>query len=132
MIQLNFAHICDLAFFSKDEKLNIIGLFKNISTSQFPFFQPKITFVINLTTDEMKGFKAQILKKETGEVLQKIEALPQNFKKLEKTTEINFINEFVNTKFEEAGDYFLEVWFGNKVITKVPFLVSLIKPPNKK
>lgn len=128
MLQINFAHICDTAFFSKDEKLNIIGIFKNIATPTIPFFQPKITFVVNITTDEMKGFKAQILKKETGEVLQKIEALPRNFKKIEKTTEINFINEFVNTKFEEAGEYFLEVWFGNKVITKVPFFVNLIKP----
>lgn len=132
MLQLNFAHICDSAFFSKDEKLNIIGLFKNIATSKIPFFQPKITFVINISTDEIKGFKAQILKKETGEVLQKIEARPQNFKKLKQPTEINFVNEFVNTKFEETGEYFLEVWIGNKIITKVPFLVNLIEPIEKK
>lgn len=126
MIEVNFAHLCDTAFFSKEEKLNIIGIFKNINTGVLPFAYPKMTFVVSLLTDEMQSFKAQILKKDTNEVISKVEANPRETKKLEKVTEINFLNDFINTKFEEEGEYFLEVWFGKKILTKIPFSVRLI------
>ncbi len=127
MIEVNFAHLCDMAFFSKDEKLNIIGIFKNINTKVLPFAYPKMTFAVSLFTDEIQNFKAQILKKDTNEVISKIEASPREIKKLKKVTEINFLNDFINTKFEEEGEYFLEVWFGKKILTKIPFSIRLIR-----
>lgn len=46
-MKLNFIHVCDTAFLSQDNKLNIIGIFETILTPSFPAKHSRLTIVAN-------------------------------------------------------------------------------------
>jgi hypothetical protein len=50
--KLNFAHICDYAFFGEAGKVNIIGIFKNITVLKLPAVHPQMFIVTNITVDK--------------------------------------------------------------------------------
>ena len=52
-VTLNFVHISDNAFFSKDDKLNIIGVFGKAIVTDFPALQPP--FAVSLGISGKKG-----------------------------------------------------------------------------
>lgn len=127
MSKLNFAHICDMAFLSKEDKLNVIGIFKNIGARSFPIVHPKMSCAVNITIDKRATLKLQILESKNKEMLSKIEAkLDPKFDK-KKELEIGFIGDFVNLKFENPGIYDLEIWLDDDLVKAVPFQVSLIE-----
>ncbi len=125
MSKLNFAHICDMAFLSKEDKLNIIGIFKAINANSFPIVHPKMTCAVNITIDKPATLKLQILESKNKEMLSKIEAkLDPKFDK-KKEIEIGFIGDFMNLKFEKAGLYDLEIWLDDDLVATKGFDVNL-------
>ncbi len=126
MSHLNFAHICDMAFLSKEEKLNIIGIFKAINANSFPIVHPKMACAVNITIDKAATLKLQILESKNKEMLSRIEAkLNPKFEK-KKEIEIGFIGDFVNLKFEKPGQYDLEIWLDDDLVKTVSFAVNMI------
>ena len=47
--KLNFLHLCDSAFLSKENKLNVIGIFDSVYVDTVPGTLLKATLVGNLT-----------------------------------------------------------------------------------
>ncbi|MBU0999194.1 hypothetical protein KKG24_02705 [Patescibacteria group bacterium] len=47
-MKLNFIHVCDTAFLSQDNKLNIIGIFEAILTPSLPAVHSRLTIVANI------------------------------------------------------------------------------------
>lgn len=122
---LNFGHLCDMAFFSQEGKLNVIGVFKVIGVRQLPVVHPRLSIVLNLTLSEPAKLKVQILKRETGETIAKLEAQLEQNKKDDKEREVNFVSDFNNVKFEEEGEYKVEVWIDDEIFETIPFFVKL-------
>ncbi len=115
---LNFAHICDMAFLSKDGKLNIIGIFERLNIVKFPVRQPKITFVMNLNLQEGEyPFKIRLVHVASNKEVAKMEG-KINCKKKGKT---GLINEFIDTVFPEPGEYAVEIWINDEPTGKVGF-----------
>jgi len=116
-----------MAFLSKEDKLNVIGIFKNIGARSFPIVHPKMSCAVNITIDKRATLKLQILESKNKEMLSKIEAkLDPKFDK-KKELEIGFIGDFVNLKFENPGIYDLEIWLDDDLVKAVPFQDSLIE-----
>lgn len=129
--KLNFVHLCDTAFFSQEGKLNVIGIFKVIGTRQLPVVHPKLSVVLNLTLSKPAKLKLQILKRETGETIAKLEAKLEQKNENEHEKEINFISDFNSIKFEENGEYRVEIWIDDELIEVIPFFVQLAQPQKK-
>lgn len=120
--EINFAHLCDMAFLSNTGKLNIIGIFENINIRKVPFKYSRITLVMNLALEKGKhSFKLRIAKVDTNTELAKIEG------------EINshhggpagVINEFIDLVFNETGAYQAEIWIDNEPIKSIKFIVNI-------
>ena len=123
---LNFMHLCDMAFLSQEQKLNIIGMFLNVRSSKFPFVHPKITVVLNFTTTRSLYLKLQIVQKTSGEVIMKMER-NLNFEAPENTkADIGLISKFQNISFQEPGAYFLEVWEDKNLIRQELFYLDKV------
>lgn len=122
---IHFAHLCDTAFFSREGKLNIIGMFKIIGVRKLPSLHPKLSIALSCALHEPSKMKIQILKKETGETIAKLEADLNH--KDEKTKEVVFVSDFNNVKFEEEGLYHTEIWMNHQLVETIPFEVRLAK-----
>ncbi len=112
--KLNFAHLCDMAFLSKDGKLNIIGIFENITVSRFPARHPRMTLVMNLfLTKGAHPFKVRMVKDNDNSTVTQVEG---NIEFNGDKGNAGLINEFVDITFHEAGKYSLEIWVDNEPI----------------
>lgn len=122
--QLNFAHLCDMAFLSREGKLNVIGIFESIHAKQFPVKVPKMSLVINVKLDTGKHhFKIRMLKENSQDEIVKIEGDID----AKNTGNVGFINEIINTNFPEEGNYNVEIWIDDEPIKKLEFNISQVK-----
>jgi hypothetical protein len=113
-----------MAFLSKEDKLNIIGIFKAINANSFPIIHPKLSCAVNITIDKPATLKLQILEAKNKEMLSKIEAkLDPKFQGKEEI-EIGFIGDFMTLKFEKPGIYDLEIWLDEDLVETKSFAVN--------
>lgn len=126
---INFVHLCDSAFFSQEGKLNIIGMFKTINTGKFPTIHPKMAIVLDVNISTSTKLKIQILKKETGETIAKLEGKLNRKGDIKKEKEMCFISDFNNVKFEGSGHYRVEIWIGDELLQTIPFTVNKVGNP---
>lgn len=130
---VNFAHLCEAAFLSQSGKLNIIGIFKNMTTQKLPFVYPKVSCAINLNINKESQLKIQVLCKESRELVAKIEGkMTPNDPKNKKVVEVGFIGDIKNIRFEKAGQYDFEIWVDNDLLKTIPFFVHQAKKETKK
>jgi hypothetical protein len=123
---INFVHLCDSAFFSQEGKLNIIGMFKTIGAAKFPTNHPKMAIVLDVKVSESTKLKIQILKKETGETIAKLEGKLDRKDNVKGEKEMCFISDFNNVKFESSGEYRVEIWIGDELMEIIPFAVNKV------
>lgn len=123
--RLNFAHLCDMAFLSKDGKLNIIGIFENIVVSRFPARHSRMALVMNLRlTRGTHPFKVRMVKDKDNSTVTQVEG---NIEFNGEEGNAGLINQFVDITFAEAGKYSLEIWVDNEPMGengKISFLVA--------
>ncbi len=125
MVKLNFAHLCDMAFLSKEGKANIIGIFKTIYSHNFPVIHPKFSIVTSIIViDEIRKHKEIIKiirendKKEIGPIINaSLEVTNGN-------QEMNFIADINMIAFEKPGKYNIKILFDDKEIYSIPFEVT--------
>lgn len=108
MPKLNFIHICDYASMSQGNKVNILGIFKNISGMTFPITHPQLFVVSNFSVNEPGEYK-QVLKLVDDidkDVIPPLE-FPSNVSSLgkNKAADVGMIASLVGLKFPKPGTY---------------------------
>ncbi len=130
-VKLNFAHLCDMAFLSQEGKANIIGIFKVILSQQFPIIHPKLSVILNLSTDgnigKHKGV-IKITKKENADPIVPKLGFEFEVRKTENNNdnEINLIGDISGIKFENPGDYLVRISIDDNEIKTISFSVIKI------
>ncbi len=125
--KLNFAHLCDNAFLSQDNKLNIIGIFREIYSQKFPFRYPKMAVVMNVTVEKgMHPFAIHMMKEGTTDPVMKM----QGEVKSSETKDFNLIIDLANIAFEDQRKYRIDILMEDEVIGAIPFEIKLM--PQKK
>lgn len=124
---INFAHICEQAFLSQEGKLNIIGIFQNITTKKLPFAYPKITCALNLNIREKAILKLQIVYGTSKELIAKMEGNITPKEKQISHMEVGFMSDFQNIRFEKAGLYHFEIWINGKLERIIPFQIHHVE-----
>jgi len=119
-IKLNYLHVCDLAFLSDKKKANIIGIFKAIYSSSFPFVYPKFVLVASFLCDPKtaKGdhrLRIKLIRKSDQKEL-KDKPLDLDFQIQDGQSEINFIIDIINTTFEKPEAYTLVTYIDDREV----------------
>lgn len=125
-IKSNFAFLCDLAFFSEGGKLNIIGVFKNIFGHKLPIFHPQM-YIVSSMSIKGDGNYEKIIKiirlKDNVEIVS-----PLKFNLIVKggqEAEFGILGQLTNVKFEEAGQYEIQIFVNSEMIKKIPLSIMV-------
>lgn len=106
-IKIKYAILCDDAFTSEHGKLNIIGIFDFIKFPKFPAGHAKFCLAIRLFGQESEDEHSIEVELFSGSN-QSVAHIKSVFK-IGKTKKSNFLAYFLNTIFEEAGNYYIKV-----------------------
>lgn len=118
-LKLNFVHVCENAFLSKDNKLNIIGIFNKILSFGFPAIHPKLFIVTNIS-GELSEFKEAI---EIVSPNNKVIVNAENQIKIDENKSANFIAQFVGIPFENEGIYKIRILVDGIIINEDNFII---------
>lgn len=129
MVKLNFAHLCDNAFLSKEGKINIIGVFEEIYTSQIPDLNNKMfhSFFIVTNFTVLAGEYIQKIVIKRNDNKEEIFTSPEMKRGIEKDGEIGFIGNF-GVVFPIYGEYTVEIYLENNIYKKLS--LKVFKPEN--
>ena len=112
MAKLNFLHICETAFLTKDSNnLNIIGIFDSVNTQGFPAVHPRFVIVANITPEESGKHVVNV---SIASGLKKIFEVNLPYDRPEKRIQI--IQNFVNFSFPEEGVYNVQVSIDGQIL----------------
>lgn len=114
MAKLHFVHICEMAFFAEDKKLNIVGVFNEIMAPGFPAVQPRFTVVTGISADI--GTHAEIIEVQspTGEIIAQTKEAKINVNNPSQRG--HFIANFLNTSFPAPGKYKIVIKVDGEII----------------
>jgi hypothetical protein len=122
----NFIHLCETAITSREGLLSIINILQTVNTAKLPAVIPKLSVVTSLTVNATTKLKIQMVHKASGEVIAKGE--PELNMKEDKASEINFVTQFNNLKFEKEGEHHLEIWANGEILDTAPFHIRVVSP----
>lgn len=126
-IKLNFAVLCDYAFFSDSSKPNIIGIFQNIVAPNFPYKHPQMFIVTNVSFQAEGKYKevVRLISKKTGvDILPPLE-FDLDVKKIsgKDTTEVGIVGQINEISFPEQGEYCFRIEMNNELLSEIPLSV---------
>ncbi|MBI2010753.1 MAG: hypothetical protein HYS89_00740 [Candidatus Colwellbacteria bacterium] len=129
--KINYAFLCDYAFISGGDKLNIIGIFKNINTQNLPAQHPLMFVVTSIAVATKGNFKVNI---KFVRRLDNVEIIPPLDFDISMVSdegsregELGVIGQIANLKFEEAGMYDVLVLVNGENIGSLPLQVLHLK-----
>ena len=117
--------LADHAFLSIDKKVNIIGVFETINTTNFPVTHPRFVVVgaIQPTKTEFK-IALDIVDPQGDSILGQLQEREVKLPENTHNQNFNFIIEIINTTFKNIGQYKVELLIDKKKITEVPLRVA--------
>ena len=117
--------LADHAFLSIDKKVNIIGVFERINTTNFPVTHPRFVVVgaIQPTKTEFK-IALDIVDPQGDSILGQLQEREVKLPENAHNQNFNFIIEIINTTFKNIGQYKVELLIDKKKITEVPLRVA--------
>jgi len=126
-IKLNFIHICDYASLADGEKLNVMGIFKNIFGFQLPIIHLQMFIVSNITVSEIREY-IQTLRLVNSSGVDIISPIKLSSSVInENNKDIGLLIQLNSVKFEKEGEYRFILDVNGEKVGEVPLLVSLKK-----
>jgi uncharacterized protein DUF6941 len=124
--QVDYLHVCDYAFPAHGGKPCIIGIFDNITGSQFPLTHPMMSIAVQMRGASHATIQVRIeLARPNGEVIAKLEG--QTPASPEGGAFINL--NLMNTSFPEPGRYTVKVMSGGETLATRSIRVRKLPAP---
>ena len=125
-IRLNFAFLCDSAFLSEGDKLNIVGIFKNINGILLPIQHPQMFIVTNISIKKEGNYKEQIKIVYSVDKKEIITPLEFNFSaKGIGEKEFGVLTRLNNIKFDRAGLYKIQIFINDTMLKELPLTINI-------
>lgn len=131
--KLNFLHVCDYASFDQMGKLNILGLFENINSIQFPYQHPQFFVVANILISNSGEYECVIRVTDSDNIEISKFALPKvkvNLNKDQLNTNLGIVGQFNGTKFDKSGEYKIEVVIDGEIVDLKKIKVTQVAKKN--
>ncbi|MDF2379529.1 MAG: hypothetical protein P1V18_04920 [Candidatus Gracilibacteria bacterium] len=135
-MNVHYAHICEKAFLSQNGNLNLIGIFENIASQQFPITFPQVAIVTSLE-GEVGEHTQQItvINEDTGEEVIKPIAININVAAKEGQTpdqkpgNLRILGDINNLTLPVAGKYLVQISIDGEMKYTIPFKALLATKP---
>ncbi|MBU1044798.1 MAG: hypothetical protein KJ915_10430 [Candidatus Omnitrophica bacterium] len=112
--KLNFSFLCDYSSVSREGKLSMNGIFENINVHQLPTHHPLMFIVANISGVNNKDkFTCELVADDQSQ--KQIASISQEVK-VDPKRNFGFIGQFVNVRYEAAGNYLIKFYIDNKEI----------------
>ncbi len=122
--ELNFVHICDTAFLSQSNNLNIIGIFENITATKLPAIHPRLTVVMNIGGSAgFHEFEIRIVNNRDKSIVSPFKG---SFDLPSRKSKFGFIWTVGRIRFEEKGIYKVKIFGDGEKIGETKFVVEKI------
>lgn len=132
-MEVPIATLCDAAT-DYAGKLNLLGTFDTVLTTQFPAVHPQcaiaLRFVFNKAEEGHRAFRLALVNEDGKSVMPPVELaidvrIPDEVNYLSR----NLIINLHQLKFDAAGQYSVEVLMDGRQVASIPLLVRVVKPP---
>lgn len=123
-INLNFAHFCDYASLDKGGKLNVIGIFNNITFNEFPATQAQMFFVVNIHGKVAGNYQVKIRFERTRDAALVIPIVIQDFEVTSEEKNQGFILQLNGVVFNSPDMYQIVITEGDVEVGRLSLLVK--------
>jgi hypothetical protein len=124
-ISNNFSFICDMAFFGEQNKLNIIGIFREINATIFPALHPQLYIVSSMIVEVAGEYEESIKIVRKEDKLDITGPVKFNFNiKSTHKEEFGAIARFTNVKFDKPGEYEVHILVNSNLVKILPLKVN--------
>ncbi len=135
-MELTFLQVAEYANSTEDHKLNVMGIFSNISALRFPAVHPEMYLVAQLTArapEYGRQFKLgiKLLNEDASQELIAFSVdstVPASGKGLPVTLNFNF--RLLNTKFDTPGTYEFSILIDDDLKGTLPIEVIQVDEPH--
>jgi hypothetical protein len=128
MIQLKYAHLCEMAFISQNGNLNMIGLFEKVTAQNFPAVFPRLSLVTTLK-GEPGEYKLGIKLKKKGDQAEVMKPILLNINIKDATNDLRIVGDINNLKIPEEGVYEVTLSVNGVDIYTLEFTIQKIAKP---
>lgn len=119
--KLVFLHVCDNAFFSKDNKLNVIGIFDNVTTNGPLAMLPKFSIAFGLLGEITGSISLEVISPAGKTIIN-----APIFKPLDTTKlKTNLVLNLINITFQEFGSYKILIKTNGELIEQGQFYFTV-------
>jgi len=125
--ELQYAHLCNYSSVDKNGNVNIMGIFSQINSTNYPTALGRFVLAIALKSrlQNDKEFEFSVMiKSPNGEVKKPLVTRLRNDGKSNVITLFAEINNYV---FNEPGNYEIGIFMDNERIKTIPLLANVIK-----
>lgn len=122
--KLKFSFLCDYASVSREGKLSMAGIFENINARKLPTQHPLMFIVTNIKgVNNADKFTCKLVinddsQKQLASISQTVKVDPQH--------NFGFIGQFVNIRYDVAGEHAVKFYIDNKEIGSHCFHVKQV------
>ncbi len=129
-MEVRIAVLADFASFTADQKLNILGVFRQIYALQAPIIHPQFKVVFQLEFNSSEGgekqIKIELVDEDGAEMLSisaklRVESMPDG-----RASLINQILDFAGFTFPKFGDYDFRIVLDGITVCVIPLTVAQI------
>lgn len=120
-IKLKFVHVSENAFFSKDNKLSIIGIFDKIFSNNFPALHP--AFAISIGMTGKKGIYKIAIEIISPPQKQSIVVVEKDIEIKQDNGSANFVANIVNLQLPNEGKYIIKIKLDDEIIDENNYII---------
>ena len=134
-MDIQIAILCDAAT-DTNGKLNILGTFDTIYTSQLPAVHPQCSIALRMTFSKVEEGTHKVklnFVDEDGKLVMPSVDIPVDVAVPDDTIFIsrNFIINIQQLKFDKPGQYAIDIAVDGRQETSIPLQVKHLQPPDK-
>ncbi|MBI5879753.1 MAG: hypothetical protein HZB53_19075 [Chloroflexi bacterium] len=132
-MELRIAAIADYASLSSDQKLNIMGVFANLSAFATPVTHPQMYLVFQIDFDSaeagQKDVKIVLQDDDGHEIMRMGGPIAIGRPQPGRTATYSQVVQFTGVTFPHFGTYEFSILINDRVEGRVPLTVTQVQPP---
>lgn len=126
-MELRYAFVCEAATVSPDGKLNVLGIFSNITSDEFPLRMNRMVMVVSCTGQASDfGIHSLSIRLLNPDGRDAVEPLSLEIDINSEGGSTNVIGEYNGVEIKEPGPYSFEINIDSRHLASIPLEIAKI------